>query len=202
MSRLMIIGAGALARQVHSLFKKDYDIIGFLDKPKFAGETLNGCPVINDSVPDCEYIMAVSDPQRKKRLAEIHAYLPFTSLIHPTAIISEYTVIPDGTIIYPYAIIDPNVTLGKHLFIGYYTFVGHHAIVGDYSTLGNFAAISGYTKIEKCAYIGTHAVTVNERYREHCLTLGENCRVGSGAVVTKDVEKGATVVGVPAKPMS
>jgi acetyltransferase EpsM len=197
-TRLVIIGAGALAREAHSLFHNQYDIIGFLDTPYFKGEQINGCPVTNQPLPDTEYIIAVADPNKKKQLALNYPNLPYAKLVHPTAIISDYTYIPKGTIIFPYATVDPNVKFGKHVFIGYHAFIGHHADIGDYSTVFTGTAVSGYTKLREGAYMGAHSCTVNERYREKCVVLGEYCRVGAGAVVTKPVKDGETVIGVPA----
>jgi maltose O-acetyltransferase len=34
------------------------------------------------------------------------------------------------------------------------------------------------------------------------IRIGNNVRVGAGAVVTRDVADGLTVIGVPAKPLS
>jgi sugar O-acyltransferase (sialic acid O-acetyltransferase NeuD family) len=214
MPQLIIIGAGALAREVHSLFHEQYDILGFLDKPHYPNEQINGCPVIDKLQLGCEYIIAVADPYKKKALTEKylicdttskdiieHSNLPFARLIHPTAIISDYTYVPKSTIIFPYAIIDPNVKFGKHTFIGYHAFVGHHAEIGDYSTIFTGASISGYTKLKIGAYMGAHSCTVNEHHQQNCVSLGKFCRVGAGAVVTENVEDGKTVVGIPAQPL-
>jgi acetyltransferase-like isoleucine patch superfamily enzyme len=49
------------------------------------------------------------------------------------------------------------------------------------------------TLVKKGASIGTGAIIL-------CgVTIGENALVGAGAVVTKDVESGAVVMGVPAR---
>jgi acetyltransferase-like isoleucine patch superfamily enzyme len=49
------------------------------------------------------------------------------------------------------------------------------------------------TRVKKGASIGTGAIIL-------CgVTIGENALVGAGAVVTKDVESGAVVMGVPAR---
>lgn len=52
------------------------------------------------------------------------------------------------------------------------------------------------TKLEICenAYIGTNAIILDS-----CNYIGKNCRIGAGAVVTKDIPDNSVAVGVPAK---
>lgn len=52
------------------------------------------------------------------------------------------------------------------------------------------------TLVKKGASIGSNATIIAG------ITVGEGALVAAGAVVTKDVAPGATVVGVPAKPIS
>ena len=52
------------------------------------------------------------------------------------------------------------------------------------------------TLVKRGASIGSNATIIAG------ITIGENALVGAGAVVTRDVPDGATVAGVPAKPVA
>ncbi len=100
------------------------------------------------------------------------------------------------------------VMLAKHVFIDY----SGEVIIDDHAKLANGVIIETHyrdmeayergkdvnvpTKLHICekAYIGSRAMIMPS-----CHYIGKHARVGSGAVVTKDVPDYATVVGVPAK---
>src|SRR5262249_16640349 len=59
--------------------------------------------------------------------------------------------------------------------------------------------VSGWVTIGARAYVGTGATIING-HRGAPLTIGDDAVIGAGACVTKSVEAGTTVVGVPAPP--
>lgn len=99
--------------------------------------------------------------------------------------------------------IHPGAELGRRVVIdhGMGIVIGETAIVGDdvvlfqQVTLGSAHSSQGrrHPIVERGAVVGAGAVVLG------AVVVGENARVGAGAVVTKDVPPKSVVVGIPAQ---
>lgn len=101
----------------------------------------------------------------------------FSNDIPPTVSIGENFSLPHyglGVVIHPRCIIGNNVTIYQNVTIGCRNNDGP-PIIEDNCLIGAGACILGKVRVEK------------------------NSSVGANAVVTKDVKRGKTVVGVPAR---
>ena len=99
--------------------------------------------------------------------------------------------------------IHPGATIGRRLFIDH----GNGVVIGETSEIGNDVTLYqgvtlGGTSLEKGkrhptlqdnVIVGSGAQVLGP------LTIGSGARIGANAVVLKDVPKGATMVGIPAK---
>jgi serine O-acetyltransferase len=101
--------------------------------------------------------------------------------------------------------IHPGAQIGRRLLIdhGMGVVIGETAVVGDHVTLYQQVTLGGvsldpgkrHPTIEDEVVIGAGAAVLGP------ITVGKGARVGSNAVVLKDVAPGITVVGVPARPI-
>lgn len=99
--------------------------------------------------------------------------------------------------------IHPGARIGKNLFIdhgagvviGETTIIGNNVEIYHGVTLGGVTTSKGkrHPTIEDNVMIGAHAQILGN------ITIGENAKVGAGAVVLKSVPKNATVIGVPSR---
>lgn len=105
-----------------------------------------------------------------------------------------------GAVLSPFFTLTSNVRIGRHFHANLYSYVEHDCVVGDFVTFAPRVHCNGNVVIEDHAYIGTGAI-LKQGQPGQPLVIGRGAVVGMGAVVTKSVAPGATVVGNPARLM-
>ena len=100
-----------------------------------------------------------------------------------------------GVIVCVGAIITVNVTIGDFSQLNFGCTLGHESQIGRGCLINPGANISGGVILEDGVLVGTGAQVLQY------LRIGREAIVGAGAVVTRDVPPGITVVGVPARPI-
>ncbi len=97
--------------------------------------------------------------------------------------------------------IHPGAQIGRRLFIdhGMGVVIGETTIVGDDVTLYQGVTLGGTGKEsgKRHPTIGNNVVVGAGARILGNITVGEDCRIGSGSVVLRDVPDHSTVVGVP-----
>ncbi|MCM2972074.1 serine O-acetyltransferase [Larsenimonas suaedae] len=99
--------------------------------------------------------------------------------------------------------IHPGARIGRRFFIdhGMGVVIGETAEVGDDVTLYHGVTLGGTTwnKGKRHPTLGNGVIVGAGAKILGPITLGDQARVGSNAVITKDVPEGATAVGIPGK---
>lgn len=200
---LAIYGLGGYGREVASFARRMGDVWFVTDSLGDQGKLLNGVPVIGfeqlveHSLPTC---IAVADASVRRRLAEKcrEAGIPESSVYAPTSIRGDGVVLGGGSILSDMTICTADATIGRHFHANIYSYIAHDCVIGDFVTLAPRVCINGNTIIEDDVYIGTGAV-LRQGTMDKPLRIGRGAVVGMGAVVTKDVPPGVTVIGSPAR---
>ncbi len=102
--------------------------------------------------------------------------------------------------------IHPGATIGRRFFIdhGMGVVIGETAVIGNDCTLYHGVTLGGtsWKKGKRHPTLGDNVVVGAGAKVLGPLTIGDGARVGSNAVVVKDVPEGATVVGIPGRVVS
>ena len=205
---LAIYGAGGLGREIALMIeqinadKKQWNMLGFFDDGKNAGEMIDHLPVlggmreINNFKSALSVVVALADSfVRKAVVSKVkNDRIDYPVIIHPGAIKgSSSNRMGQGCIITAGCILTTGISLGDFVIINLATTIGHDVTIGNYSSVMPGCNISGNVKIGENTLIGTGVQVLQN------LSIGNGCRVGAGAVITKKFGDGLTVIGVPGK---
>ena len=137
-------------------------------------------------------------------------------------------MIGDRTRVWQFAVVLAGARIGKDCNICAHTFIENNVVIGNNVTVKCGVQLWDGLRIGNDVFIGPNATFCNDKHPKsgnrdyECkqtiveddvsiganatilpgIRLGRGCVVGAGAVVTKDVAAGATVVGNPAKEIS
>jgi sugar O-acyltransferase (sialic acid O-acetyltransferase NeuD family) len=207
MKNLIIIGARGFGREVYNLaiqtqaYNREWVVKGFLDDNPEALDKFNNYPSIISSVEDYEiqegdlFICALGDVFYKKKY--VNAILLkrgiFTSIVHPTAIISHNVKLGVGVIIGPFTYIGNDASIGNFTTIQSHVAVGHDVTVNDYCQINALTFFGGFVEVGDETTVNPGAVITPKR------KIGSNAVVGLNSTVLRDVKSMSTVFGTPAK---
>ncbi|MFC1399541.1 acetyltransferase [Acinetobacter lactucae] len=145
-------------------------------------------------------LIAIANSQIREKIANqlITDGITLWSIQADNAVIMDSVEIGEGAALSPFVSITSNIKIGKCFHANLYSYVEHDCVIGDYVTFAPGVKCNGNIRIEDHAYIGAGS-SIKQGTPDRPLVIGKGAIVGMGAVVTKSVPAGVTVVGNPAK---
>lgn len=213
-----VIGAGGFGREVmplaaHGLtiwdgIENDSELVFVVEDQFFNPQKdVNGHRVISMTdfltapVSERRYNIAIGNSAVRERVANsipTDVAKPF-SIAAPNHVSLHGNVIGEGAIFCGFSHVTSNAKIGRFFHGNIYSYVAHDCIIGDFVTFAPGVMCNGHVVIEDHAYIGTGVVIKDGT--EKPIVIGRGAVIGMGAVVTKSVPPGATVIGNPARLM-
>lgn len=204
----IIIGAGTYG-EVYLAYLQEagVEVMGFLDDdPKCEGKKVRNLPVLG-KVSDLERIgksleveavyCPLGNNKFRVKFLEMARKLGFVTpnYIHPSVKIApDVRIADEGVYILQGSELMPFVTLEKDVMISTGANIVHHSYLSQGTFVSNGVNFGANVYSEKYAYCGMGCTIMTGVH-----TLGEDCLIGAGAVVIRDVEPKAVMAGVPAK---
>lgn len=212
-----LLGAGGFGREVMPYVKQSVSKtlgvseceieVYFVETWRPNLSEVNGYPLISlDSFlalkGDKYYNVAVGDGRARNAIScRMNEFAQILSIAAPQAIVLDRNIVKPGAILCPNSMITSNATIGAFFHANIYSYVAHDCVIGDFVTFAPGVRCNGRVHIGDYAYIGTNAV-IREGTSDRPIRIGVGAIVGMGAIVTKDVPDGVTVVGNPARIVS
>ncbi|MHB8872429.1 MAG: PglD-related sugar-binding protein [Myxococcaceae bacterium] len=214
-TKIAIVGAGGFAREVAWLIRdlnrveRRYDFTGYvvsdlsrLTDHDSRSQVAGDFDWLEKNLRSVDALaIGIGTPTARLRLAtELERRFPqlqWPALVHPSVQLdSESAKIGHGVILCAGTVGTVNLVIEPFAMVNLSCTLGHEARLGRGTVLNPTVNISGGVELCQGVLVGTGAQVLQY------VKVGEGATVGAGAVVTKEVAAGDTVVGIPAKSMT
>ena len=200
--KLLIIGASGHGKVVADIALKmnDWQQISFLDDDETLKKSLNFDVIGNSKelkayIDEWDIFVAIGNNSTRekvqKTLDNLAATIPV--LIHPQAVIGEEVEIAKGTVVMGGAIINSSTKVGRGCIINTGATIDHDNFIEDFVHISPGVHLAGTVRIGHGTWLGIGSVVSNN------IEIVSRCIIGSGAVVTKNINNTGIYVGIPAK---
>ena len=210
-----VYGASGFGREVIPLARSqlrkngiDLNQLVFIDD-KASASTVNGFAVLSYAsfmdipVNERHVTLAIADSEIRSRLyAQIHNDgNKMWDIRADNVVVLDDVERADGAILCPFVTLTSNIKIGRSFHANIYSYVAHDCVIGDFVTFAPGVKCNGNVHIQDNVYVGTGAI-IKQGKPGKPIVIESGAVIGMGAVVTKSVSAGETVIGNPAKPLS
>lgn len=197
-----LFGAGGHGRVVAAqLWRFHKTACLFADANRDLGTTVSGMAVVGQAIADVvQYplLITIGDNGRRaalQREAEGLGARMMAIVMEPTVYMAETAPGP-GSQVLAGALVNTGALIGRGVIINSRAVVEHDARVGDFCHLAPGSVIGGGVQFGEQVFLGTNATVLPG------ISVASGAVIGAGAVVTRDITRPGTYVGVPAKALA
>jgi sugar O-acyltransferase (sialic acid O-acetyltransferase NeuD family) len=210
-AKLVLFGAGDIARLAHFYFStdSDHEVVAFVvDAEHRRGESFLDLPLIatdelTGRFPPAAYDMFVAISYRDMNRVRASKYahmkeLGYRLVSYVSTRCSFLTRHPpgDNCFILEDNTIQPFVTIGRNVTLWSGNHIGHDAVIGDHCFISSHVVVSGHVRIGEGCFVG-----VNATLRDS-ITVGDYTLIGAGATIMKNTRPRSVYLGPRAERFS
>lgn len=191
-----IYGASGHGKVIADILESKSEKIDFVfdDNPEV--KEFLGLEVHHSFTPEMlkiETVLAIGNNEIRKKVAKGFKGVISCSLVHSTAVTSNYATLGKGSVVMANASINAATKLGEHCIVNTGAVVEHDVILEDFVHISPGAVVTGNVEIGEGTQVGAGAVIIPG------IKIGKWASVGAGTVIIKDIPDFAVVVGNPGK---
>lgn len=198
MTKIVIFGAGDIAKLAHYYFKHDssHEVVAFtVDRQYKETDIYLGLPLVDFSFvtntypPDrfkmfiaLSYTMMNKIRSEKYFAAKELGYELISYVSTRCTFLSDYPI-GDNCFILENNTIQPFVKIGNNVTLWSGNHIGHDAVIGDHCFISSHVVISGHVHVHQYSFIGVNATLRNS------ITIAEKTLIGAGATIMHDTKE-------------
>tara|TARA_R110000751_G_scaffold148623_2_gene253451 strand:+ start:12485 stop:13114 length:630 start_codon:yes stop_codon:yes gene_type:complete len=205
-NKLVVVGASGHGKVIADIAEQLGFIVNFYDDAYPSKTYIEHWPIHgtcadlialkNTSATPNDVVVAIGNNdirQQKIQLLQQNKFNLIT-LIHPTAVISQYATIAQGSVVFAGAIINAFSKIGMGCIVNTAAVVEHDCVIDEFTHICPNVALAGGVIIGSKSWIGIGSQV------KQLATIGNNCLIGAGSTVIKNIPDNVTAFGSPAVP--
>ena len=205
-NELAIVGASGHGKVIADIAEQLGFIVNFYDDAYPSKTYIEHWPIHgtcadlialnNTSTTSSDVVVAIGNNdirQQKIQLLQQNNFNLIT-LIHPTAVISQYATIAQGSVVFAGAIINAFANIGIGCIVNTSAIIEHDCAIGDFTHICPNTALAGGVIIGSKSWVG-----IGSQIKQ-LIVIGDNCMIGAGSTVIKNIPDNVTAFGSPAVP--
>ncbi len=199
--KIVLLGAGALARDLISIYGHERFSVVYVD-PAYKGEEthVNGVEIDSDwpsmLAKASHYMLAVADQKARvfmQERARAHGLVPCEPLIYPASFRAPTARMGRGSVVTCFVVLGDQAEIAEDTLIMHQSTIGHDSRVGELSVVCPGVTLGGGSSIGRNCFIGGNAVTAPG------VTVGDDAVISAGAACLADVPAAGFAIGSPAR---
>ncbi len=196
--KIILLGAGTHINSVYEIAEnKKYKFCGFVGNLKSKNKIVKRYKYLGKekyletiNKKNFYLLIAIGENSLRKKIFEKYKKknFNFTTIYHPSSVVSKNSVIKDGCSVHARVIINGKTLIGKNCIINNGSIIEHNCKIGNHTHIAPGVKIAGNVSVGENCMIGIGSIVKNG------VKIGKNVVIGAGSVITKNLSPNKTYI--------